>query len=61
MIRYIDDFEEHAAGYMRRGEPDPEVAAVVVPPQYDDWWFGNFYPHNVRFVLRQMRAAAPKP
>lgn len=56
LIGFIDHVELVAAGLAAQGKTkltDADRSEIVTPEPYQQWWFGNFYFANVRFMLQR--------
>jgi cyclase len=57
MVDYVQAVEGHAAELRNRGVQPTDVSSLRIPAPFDTWWYGRFYPGNVRFMLRQLESS----
>ena len=50
IIQYINDLQQMAKESVQKGEADSVFAKRAIPNAYKDWWYGRFYPGNLKFV-----------
>lgn len=54
MVDYLSDLSELVEARAAAGDSEEEIAEQPVPERYADWWYGRFYPSNLRFLNRQV-------
>jgi hypothetical protein len=42
----------------RRSQTADWLAARPAPPQFSGWWFGRFYPGNIKALFKEGAAAS---
>lgn len=57
MAEYVRTVEREAATLRDRGDGSDEAGSLEVPAEFAGWWYGRFYPANVRFMLRRLESA----
>jgi len=48
---YIEDMEEIAKEMKDKGNSIEEIKNVQIPEKYKDWWLGNYFQSNLRYMF----------
>ena len=55
MLQYIGDLQQMAAEAIKNGETDSVFVKKGILTAYKDWWYGRFYPGNLRSVYEKAK------
>ncbi len=53
IIKYINNLQQMAKEAVQKGEADSVFVKQAIPATYKNWWYGSFYPGNLKFVYSE--------
>ena len=55
LINYIRDLQQLVNDGIQKNQPDSVIIKTAIPDAYKDWWYGQFYKPNLKFLCKELR------